>query len=506
METLTSDKRINMIFASISVNIFLIIFFLLMPEKYILQEPYLTKLSFIAAIMLILLGDFDVIRNKEGDENEFLLARFRWLAASLLLSSVINQIFVAIYAYILNIALWWVLLFLITKLLFSGYYAPVRRWTAVVPVICISALNYFVFSIFDEIYIIVSESLMAFPMIMLVYLCLKYYRQASNQRYQNLYIFYIGNAVILVILEAAFSTLYVYGMEQKLRVPYFICTVLILISFTFLLSITLRIKSGSFAKEPTYHLILIGSVFSLGLFLWQMFHDLKTFFVGLLVAMTFILIYEIAESLHGIGDKILRHKNAIMQYRHEMSQNKKVSEFLHDEILQDLYAAKMIVEMNDDGDEVIKTLERLQRKIREEMENHSVNLEKSMSYKENLEMMLMSLKKRYSDQEMEIYTHCDDDILLTEPYDEMFYCMIRELTTNAFKHGRGTLCDIILKNSKGKIYLMVRNDGMMIQEETHKLLTKGFGLASMNEQITALGGSFHISANVNGGLVISIEL
>lgn len=77
-----------------------------------------------------------------------------------------------------------------------------------------------------------------------------------------------------------------------------------------------------------------------------------------------------AEGLYRQGDKFTRHKNAIFQYENEIRQNRRIMDFLHDDILQDLYAIKLLLENKNSGK--------------------------------------------------------DNEIIVPQPYDGILYCMIRE--------------------------------------------------------------------------------
>lgn len=134
-----------------------------------------------------------------------------------------------------------------------------------------------------------------------------------------------------------------------------------------------------------------------------------------------------------------------------------------------------------------------------------INLEKALSFKENISIMLSGLEKRFSGKEMVISLFCRDNLIVHEPLDLRFYYFIKELTTNAFKHG-GNKCEISLWQNSGKIRLEVSDDGDIIEENEEELLSKGFGLVSMKEQVLTLGGTFEIRKNPAGGLWIMIEM
>ncbi|MDD4377210.1 MAG: hypothetical protein PHH48_03560 [Eubacteriales bacterium] len=157
-----------------------------------------------------------------------------------------------------------------------------------------------------------------------------------------------------------------------------------------------------------------------------------------------------AEGLYRQGDKFTRHKNAIFQYENEIRQNRRIMDFLHDDILQDLYAIKLLLENKNSGK--------------------------------------------------------DNEIIVPQPYDGILYCMIRELVTNTFKHSNGSRCDIKLIKKNEKFYLEVKSDGNVHFENEGELFKRGFGLSFIRERVLSLGGTFDITRADKGGLMINVEL
>ncbi len=511
------DKRMDFLFLAICLNISVILIFSFLPEKYFIfmEASYSGKLWVFGAAILVVLGDFDIMRNKDYIDDGFTLAKIRWVFALNLALPVFSNYGVIIIYFILTLVTPWLLLLNAIKFIFYGYYSSIRKWTKIVPFAILGVVELFLFilssqsKVISEIHQVMYTLIINFPFVLLIYLSIRNAKEIKAFTLKKTMVRCI--ALSIIHMAITFSNLFI---AYKISSLFIGCTSVIyigvLIGFTFIFSMTLERKNEGYCLDKKYKEIMVGA-FSLFAFIIEIiFKDMKITAIMTLSARTLIMAYEMAEGLYRQGDKFTRHKNAIFQYENEIRQNRRIMDFLHDDILQDLYAIKLLLENKNSGKDneirIEDLLEVLQKRIRNEMENYGVSIDKSLSYKENLDNMLGEIVRRYEKNYMEIYLECSDEIIVPQPYDGILYCMIRELVTNTFKHSNGSRCDIKLIKKNEKFYLEVKSDGNVHFENEGELFKRGFGLSFIRERVLSLGGTFDITRADKGGLMINVEL
>jgi signal transduction histidine kinase len=91
---------------------------------------------------------------------------------------------------------------------------------------------------------------------------------------------------------------------------------------------------------------------------------------------------------------------------------------------------------------------------------------------------------------------------LTEPTRIAVYRIAGEAITNVVRHARATTCSVRLRGTdETGVTLEIRDNGVGLRPGTG-----GFGLRSMQERATAVGGSLETSVPDNGGTVVRLEL
>ncbi|WBL46146.1 hypothetical protein LOR37_15875 [Clostridium estertheticum] len=197
--------------------------------------------------------------------------------------------------------------------------------------------------------------------------------------------------------------------------------------------------------------------------------------------------------------------NIIQIYKEENIKND-FSNYLHDEVLQDLLSIKNMIYKLDKPqvkEIIIETLEALNNSIREEMQEYHPIMLKTFTSKENISNLLEMIKETYHRKKIPISFVCDDNLFLVEPYNLILYRMLRELVTNAFKHSKCIQIDVFLSQKKEKVELVVEDNGIgldNIDVKAHK------GLASIHEQVRLLGGCMQIDSKKPSGLRVTIQI
>lgn len=194
----------------------------------------------------------------------------------------------------------------------------------------------------------------------------------------------------------------------------------------------------------------------------------------------------------------------IAQILREEKIYKEFSNFLHDDVLQDLNAVNQLLQLNNQEEAkgiMEKTIQHLNQRIREKMNQYDPKLVTSCSLYENYYLLLNMIKAKYPGQDIFCSLDMSRDTVLIAPYDTIVYRWIREIVNNAFKYSKAKNVEIVLKNQAGQVELILKDDGIFLMGSDWK---KGKGLETIENQVESLNGTICFSENVPSGLVIHI--
>lgn len=107
------------------------------------------------------------------------------------------------------------------------------------------------------------------------------------------------------------------------------------------------------------------------------------------------------------------------------------------------------------------------------------------------------------------FSECGNEADIDEVLQVGLYQMIRELLFNVVKHAQATTVKVAIANSDGVVTVTVQDDGVGIAPERVPELYKSqdaFGLFSIQQRITSLGGSFSIEAPGKSGTTICLKV
>ena len=163
----------------------------------------------------------------------------------------------------------------------------------------------------------------------------------------------------------------------------------------------------------------------------------------------------------------------IIQTMNEIELKRSFSNYLHDDILQDLLAIKNMLSKIDKPSVkqlIIEMLDNLNRSIRAEMQEYHAVILSDISFKENIENLLRMLAEKYKDNMLSISLDCKDDFFLVQPYDTIIYRIIKELVTNIYKHSEATNAKLVLSQKKDMINIIIKDNGIGMKDidELHK--------------------------------------
>lgn len=324
----------------------------------------------------------------------------------------------------------------------------------------------------------------------------------------------------LVVTLAIFIIYYYLTINVKDHIGNFGVYIVVLIFFMSIHGIVLKETDGvpisaviSFKEQLLLASIGIGVLVSVCIVLnWPV-----TVFILLLnLALAFIFLFNIilGENFKHNNHIISRNSKytyALNRLKHEEEIKESFSNFLHDEVLQDLLSIKNMVGKSNRPevqDLICETLNRLNIRIRSQMQDYHPILLKNLTLKENLNELIQSVRALFPQRDINVSFECADTLFIPEPYDMLVYRLIKELLTNIYKHSNGNHAWIVLTLEKDIVKLYVCDNGKRetlteINDKEPSFWHKGF--LSMKEQIDDLGGIFSVSDNIPEGVRTEIQ-
>lgn len=228
--------------------------------------------------------------------------------------------------------------------------------------------------------------------------------------------------------------------------------------------------------------------------------DLNTSFliVNLLLLICGICIEELIRLFH--SSDMLSARNyleVLFLKRNKMVKNllanedteQQFSEFLHNEILQNIIAIKNFNSYSDNkvfGEQIMIVADDLVQRIRERMDYYQPMNDSHESLEKKYCSLIERIVKRYR-VERSIAVNFPENLSLMSPYDKIVYRFIEELMTNAVKYSNGEEILLELRLEKDCIFLASEN------KTNFKEVSSGYGLKNMSNRLGVLGGTIDIS-------------
>lgn len=246
--------------------------------------------------------------------------------------------------------------------------------------------------------------------------------------------------------------------------------------------------------------------------------DIAFILLALQVVLWFFIGYYLFLTLNAKKNKMQTgtdqsnlHAYALSRIEKEEALKNEFSNFLHDDVLQDILSLKNLMGKSERPEVqklIVQTLDNLNTVVREQMQDYHPVLLKSLSLKENYANLLSAISQRFQPNNVDMLFDCDDGLFLIVPYDLVIYRMIKELVANAFKHSGCSILRVILTQTDGMIDLTVKDNGSVSANIVQGSLDihKGRGLFSIQEQTSLLGGQLTIAKNEPKGLCIRVLL
>ena len=203
--------------------------------------------------------------------------------------------------------------------------------------------------------------------------------------------------------------------------------------------------------------------------------------------------------------------NAALARLHQEEQiNLEFSNFLHDNILQDLLSIKNMMHKSTRPDIqkiITETLDSMNIYIREQMQNYHPVLLSKLTIKENYQNLLAYIAQSFPERRASIVFDCSDALFLVPPYDIFIYRLLKELVTNVYKHSTGDKAWITLTQDNGIIVLCVKDNGSADTGSlTYADSSKHRGLALITDRVQSMDGTVSITPNFPHGICVCINL
>lgn len=230
-------------------------------------------------------------------------------------------------------------------------------------------------------------------------------------------------------------------------------------------------------------------------------------YCALLLTMVYnLLVYSqlTRSKLSGIAkDRQHFYACSLAQLMREENLKKDFSNYLHDDILQDLLSLKNLVNKADQPQIrqlMSDTLRELNSSIRAQMQTFHPTLPKSLTLKENYRNLIGSLTENHV---ADVCFTCNDTIFLAEPYHIIVYRIIKELVANAVRHSGASAIRAVLSLEDGIIFLEVSDNGTgfdssVCHDASHH------GLVSVQEQVHMLDGVIKVDTSPKRGTKIRV--
>ncbi len=214
----------------------------------------------------------------------------------------------------------------------------------------------------------------------------------------------------------------------------------------------------------------------------------------------------------GAGNMVMENKYnaALAQLQQEEQINLEFSNFLHDNILQDLLSIKNLMYKSTKPDIqkiITETLDSMNIYIREQMQNYHPVLLSKLTIKENYQNLLAYIAQSFPERRISIVFDCPASLFLVPPYDIFIYRLLKELVTNVYKHSTGEKAWITLTQDNGMIVLCVKDNGSADTDSLTSVdSSKHRGLALSTDRVHSMDGTVSITQNFPRGICVCISL
>jgi PAS domain S-box-containing protein len=225
-----------------------------------------------------------------------------------------------------------------------------------------------------------------------------------------------------------------------------------------------------------------------------------------------VLVLDIAERKR--MEEALRQRER--ELRSALEERERISQDLHDGILQSLFAVGLTLEASKlimsprarktSGaplDQAIDQLNRIMREVRNFIAGLGSDLLQGRDLPTALQHMLESLTQN---QATHVRLAVEDRAAKAVSVEQSLhlFLVIQEAVSNCIRHGRAQEARVSLKMLKQGVRLSIRDNGCGFNQAAAK--RAGYGLANMAARAKKIGGRFTILSKVNEGTRVVLDL
>jgi signal transduction histidine kinase len=191
----------------------------------------------------------------------------------------------------------------------------------------------------------------------------------------------------------------------------------------------------------------------------------------------------------------------------------RISKELHDGIVNQIYAIRMVLDtLNDEDDEFtkerrvvyIKELHRVESEIRSI--SHQLHTDFSI-YDSNYLFLIHSLIKSNNDLKGTVFTVSISDTIDWNNYSSIvkinLYRILQELFLNVNKYAQASVCNLVIEETTDFLLAIVEDDGIGFDKNQ---ITEGIGLKNINERIKTIDAQISIESEIGRGVKTSIKI
>jgi two-component system, NarL family, sensor kinase len=197
----------------------------------------------------------------------------------------------------------------------------------------------------------------------------------------------------------------------------------------------------------------------------------------------------------------------------EEEERKRISENLHDSVVQNLVVVKMNIESlqksgtgeSEERQNIIGNIQTLVEESASEIRRISHTIMPASFEKEGLGKVVQELgyKLLNTEVKMEVFTK-GDFMLLNKNLAIVVYRLIQESVQNVLKHAHAKNMYVSLVLENNQLEVSVEDDGIGFDKSDSS--GPGIGLKSMQSRIEYLHGQFHLETSPNQGTCIQFNL
>lgn len=191
----------------------------------------------------------------------------------------------------------------------------------------------------------------------------------------------------------------------------------------------------------------------------------------------------------------------------------RISKELHDGVVNQIYAIRMVLDTLNDADDAITRDKRITyikelHKVETEIRNlsHELYIDSSI-YDSNYLFLLHSLVKSNTDLNGTVFNLSLSDIIDWNNYSSIvkinLYRILQELFLNVNKYAQASVCNLVIDETTDFLLVTVEDDGIGF-DKNHT--TDGIGLKNINERIKTIDAQISIETAVGKGVRVSIKI